>query len=182
MTKREQAKRAKRHLIVERAIQCFIERGIAQTGIRDIADRAEISLGNLYNHFASKDELIADIAQQEAKALSPLISALQNSSPQPDDLTPFIDAYLRQVSSPEHAILSVEILAAAIRQPKLAAPFEANRKAMIKALIQRTGAGSTDLEMLLDAIEALGMRCGLEQRKPKRAEKSALYRLAETLT
>ncbi|WP_117395024.1 TetR/AcrR family transcriptional regulator [Maritalea myrionectae] len=182
LTKREQAKRAKRQLILKSAMDCFIEQGIAQTGIRDIADHAKISLGNLYNHFRRKDELIAEIARIEAQAIAPLISELQTVPAKSADLKPFIDAYLRQISSPAYAILSVEILAAAIRQPKLAEPFEANRKAMIKALVQNTQATTADLEMLLDAIEALGMRCGLEQRKPRRAEKSALYKLAETLT
>lgn len=161
---------------------CIVEKGIAQTGIRDIADHAQISLGNLYNHFAGKDELIAEIARHEAEALAPLISALQAATPNQTALTSFIDAYLVQTSSPEHAILSVEILAAALRQPKLARPFDTNRRAIIKALRQQTSATAIDLELLLDAIEALGMRCGLEQRKPKRAEKSALHKLAETIT
>ncbi|MCF4099686.1 TetR/AcrR family transcriptional regulator [Maritalea mediterranea] len=177
-TKREKAKHAKRRLIVESAMTCFIKRGIAQTGIRDIADHAKISLGNLYNHFASKDALVAEIAQIEAEELKHLLEDLAAGLP----LHAFMLRYLAQTASPEHAIFSVEILAAALRQPELAAPFDANRKALIKALVIQTNARSSDMELLLDAIEALGLRCGLDHRKPKRTEIESLQKLAAALT
>ncbi|HDO1150981.1 TPA: helix-turn-helix transcriptional regulator, partial [Aeromonas salmonicida] len=40
----------RRELIIQAALGCFIERGFHQTGMRDIAAAAGVSLGNLYNH------------------------------------------------------------------------------------------------------------------------------------
>jgi len=43
---------------IERAaLKHFVEQGIAETSIRDIAEAAGMSLGAMYNHFESKEEL-----------------------------------------------------------------------------------------------------------------------------
>lgn len=43
---------------VERAaLKLFVEQGVAETSIRDIAREAGISQGAMYNHFESKDQL-----------------------------------------------------------------------------------------------------------------------------
>jgi AcrR family transcriptional regulator len=43
---------------IERAaLTLFVKRGIAETSIRQIAKAAKISLGAMYNHYKSKDEL-----------------------------------------------------------------------------------------------------------------------------
>jgi AcrR family transcriptional regulator len=43
---------------IERAaLKHFVEQGIGETSIRDIANTAGISLGAMYNHFKSKEEL-----------------------------------------------------------------------------------------------------------------------------
>ena len=43
---------------IERAaLKLFVEKGVAETSIRDIAREAGVSQGAMYNHFESKDEL-----------------------------------------------------------------------------------------------------------------------------
>lgn len=43
---------------IERAaLRLFVERGVAETSIREIAAQAGVSQGAMYNHYASKDEL-----------------------------------------------------------------------------------------------------------------------------
>jgi len=39
------------------ALNLFVKRGIAETSIRQIAKSAKVSLGAMYNHYQSKDEL-----------------------------------------------------------------------------------------------------------------------------
>lgn len=46
-----------RERIARAALQHFVEQGIAETSIRTIAETARISLGAMYNHFESKEEL-----------------------------------------------------------------------------------------------------------------------------
>ncbi len=43
---------------IERAaLRLFVEQGVAETSVRDIAAAAGVSQGAMYNHYASKDEL-----------------------------------------------------------------------------------------------------------------------------
>src|SRR5258705_4900113 len=46
-----------RERIERAALKHFVEKGIKETSIREIADEARISLGAMYNHFESKEEL-----------------------------------------------------------------------------------------------------------------------------
>src|SRR5262249_47613662 len=43
--------------IEETALRLFVERGVAETSIREIAEAAGVSLGAMYNHYKSKEEL-----------------------------------------------------------------------------------------------------------------------------
>ena len=47
--------------ILEVAIDLFQEKGFEKTGMRDIADAAELSLGSAYYYFPSKDHLVQGI-------------------------------------------------------------------------------------------------------------------------
>lgn len=47
-----------RHRIEDAAIRLFVERGIAETSVRDIARAVGLSEGALYRHFTGKDELV----------------------------------------------------------------------------------------------------------------------------
>jgi AcrR family transcriptional regulator len=46
-----------RERIQRAALKHFVEQGFAETSIRDIAETAHISLGAMYNHYPSKEEL-----------------------------------------------------------------------------------------------------------------------------
>jgi len=47
-----------RRRIETAATRLFVEKGVAETGVRDIARTLEMSEGALYRHFASKEELV----------------------------------------------------------------------------------------------------------------------------
>jgi AcrR family transcriptional regulator len=57
MDRRAERTAETRSRIERAALKNFVEKGIAETSIRDIADEARISLGAMYNHFESKEEL-----------------------------------------------------------------------------------------------------------------------------
>ena len=46
-----------RERIERSALRLFVEQGIAETSIREIARDAGVSQGAMYNHFVSKEEL-----------------------------------------------------------------------------------------------------------------------------
>jgi TetR/AcrR family transcriptional regulator of autoinduction and epiphytic fitness len=47
--------------IEDAAVALFMEHGYHATSMRQIAERAELALGGIYNHFASKDEIFEAI-------------------------------------------------------------------------------------------------------------------------
>ena len=50
-----------RERIERAALTLFVKRGIAETSIRQIAKAAKVSLGAMYNHYKSKDELAEEL-------------------------------------------------------------------------------------------------------------------------
>ncbi len=47
--------------IVEAAYALFLEQGYAATSMRQIAERAGLALGGIYNHFASKEAIFSEL-------------------------------------------------------------------------------------------------------------------------
>ena len=54
----------RKRMIAEHALSLFLEKGIRQTSIQDIIERAGISKGTFYNYFASKNECVGAILEQ----------------------------------------------------------------------------------------------------------------------
>jgi AcrR family transcriptional regulator len=156
--------------IVHAAVTCFLERGYHQTGVRDIAKQAGVSLGNLYNHFKGKEAVLAFIAEIEGEELVGYIELLSELDDPQAALAHFIDDYAAYVSRPENALLGVEILTEALRNPMIAEVFGKNRSRLIDALINCLNEGaklgvfiSYDDQraiacMVLDTLEGHGLR------------------------
>ena len=61
-----------RERIHEAALALFTSQGFHGTGMREIAQRAGVSLGNIYNHHATKEELLAALlSEYEARYTAP---------------------------------------------------------------------------------------------------------------
>jgi AcrR family transcriptional regulator len=71
-----------RHTIENAAINLFMEQGYHATSMRQIAERAELALGGIYNHFASKEDIFEAIIidQHPYKRLLPIILAMEGES------------------------------------------------------------------------------------------------------
>lgn len=126
---------ARRDIIMQAAINCFINKGFHATSMRDIALAASVSLGNLYNYFPSKQALIAEVANQEQAELAPLLYALEHTAdPSMEQILQFLAAYWELCHQREWAILSIECLAEIARSPALLPAFENNRKQLLQTL------------------------------------------------
>ncbi len=168
--------------ILRAAIACFLEQGYHQTGVRDIAKRAGASLGNLYNHFAGKEAVLAYIAELERDELAMLAVTLSDKSDPRACLSRFITAYAGFSKRPENALLGVEILTEALRNPTIARIFAANRRILIEALTDCLKAGcdagvfegplntAESACVILDVIEGYGLRA---QLTPSQNERTA---------
>lgn len=134
-TKRQLATQDRRRHIIEAAAACFVEQGFHQSSIRDIAKRAQISLGNLYNHFESKTALIAEIASLEAEDLDQIRGILEGDGDRQGVIDAFVTAYFNYVSLPENAVLTAEITVEAMRNPHIVEAYSENRQRIIDGVI-----------------------------------------------
>lgn len=178
--KREATTLKRRKHIVESAALCFIEQGFHRTSVRDIAKKAKISLGNLYNHFEGKTALIAEIAALEAEGLIGVAKTLAGSAPPQKKMERFVKSYFEAVSGKENAVLTAEIMAEAMRSPSIADGFSANRQALVKALVPVIQALAPEAapgpraQLMLDIIEGAGIRVAFESAKTRKATRAAL--------
>lgn len=61
------------------AIHLFVEKGVAETTVRDIARALEMSEGALYRHFESKEQLVWGVFQRHYLAFATELRALAES-------------------------------------------------------------------------------------------------------
>lgn len=66
--------------LVEKAAQLFEERGYDQTTINDIIWSVGVSKGAFYHHFASKDEILEEIAKEYIKSLISKVGAIADEN------------------------------------------------------------------------------------------------------
>ncbi len=153
---REKATAKRRNQILEAAVMCFLERGYHQTGVRDIAARAGVSLGNLYNHFRGKHDVLVEIAILERREMEPFLKILNSDAPAPKVIRKFIKAYAKYLAAPDNVILTLEISSEAVRQPDIAQLFVENRSSLTEALeaVVKRGITGGELRTVPDPLQA----------------------------
>lgn len=173
-TKRDKELKSRRAHILEAALMSFLEKGYHQTGVRDIAKRAGVSLGNLYNHFSGKHAVLAEIAALEREELQPFLSELRNDTAPLEVLEGFMRNYLIHLSAPENVVLSLEIASEAVRKPDIAKMFLENQNALLDALAALLTRGIIEgcfrslpdtreaASLILDAMEGKALRATLQ--------------------
>lgn len=186
LTVRQQSTQLKRQQIIDAAAECFIEKGFYQTSMRDIAKLASVSLGNLYNHFDSKQSLIFEIASLEAEELSELESLLLEQGNTLKVIEKFANRFMVYSAEPANIALGVEISAAATRDQAIARAFAANRARISKRITSslRLGRERGDIdpniddtegaEFIIDLIESCAYRSVLSGVRVKRETKQSL--------
>ncbi len=63
------------------AMRLFVEKGITETTIRDIAREAGIAEGTLYRHYPSKDDLAWELFVENFTAIGRALNDIQKSKP-----------------------------------------------------------------------------------------------------
>lgn len=73
--RRERKKLQTRQSIADAALELFLARGFDDVGVKEIADRADVSVTTLFKHFPSKESLLFD---EDAEMESALVDAVRN--------------------------------------------------------------------------------------------------------
>lgn len=72
-----------RERIVEAADALFYHRGFEKTSFADIADQVELSRGNFYYHFKTKDEILEAVISLRVARTQAMLDAWTGSAPTP---------------------------------------------------------------------------------------------------
>lgn len=178
-----------RDRILESALTCFVENGLQRTGMREIARHAGVSLGNLYNHFSGKDDLIAEIARLDGERIEAQLAGIDATAPPLDALQQLLLSVMDDAAQPAHAVLAIDLTAEAIRNPDVAAAFAENERQLTEAvatLVTRIAGDDEKSALamartLLDMAEGIGMRCVLDPRFTRDDAAATLPRLLRGL-
>ncbi|MFN3345545.1 MAG: TetR/AcrR family transcriptional regulator [Chloroherpetonaceae bacterium] len=134
----EEAKEAKRQLLIHAAIEMFAKKGFHETKMQDIADYAAVGKGTLYEYFETKEDLFlavydswideyeADMLRQSERLLDPVSKA----SALIDTTVEFYEKHA------EHAAILLEFWAHAIRSQN---PHFLNRIREMKSRLSELG-------------------------------------------
>jgi len=87
-------KAIKRESIIQTALKLFSKNGFHRTTIPDIAAKLQMSVGNLYNYFSSKDILAQEIIKYTSEALGEKIRVVNMSEASAEDkIHQIVDIY-----------------------------------------------------------------------------------------
>ena len=134
-----------RRRILEAALGLFAEQGFAGASIRELATAAGVRSATLYAHYASKEQILGDIAligheDHHARLRAALLTGGTDPA---DQLSAVVQAHVRwHADYPRLAIVANAELHAL--SPDLAAPAVAVRESSIELLLEIARRGTDD--------------------------------------
>ena len=129
----------RRNQILAAAADCFAEHGFHSTSTAQICARAGMSPGNLFHYYGSKAEIIEAMIASDTESAR---DRMRQACAAPDArraLADWVAAQLAQHQDPAYVRLGMEILAEAVRNPRVHALVmenEAARKAGLVLLLE----------------------------------------------
>jgi AcrR family transcriptional regulator len=94
--RRDEARALFRNAILDAAEAVFAERGFHGARIQDIAERARIAVGTVYNHFTQKDDVLHALLEERMAGLLAAVSAGDNA---PKGFRPRLEARVARMLS-----------------------------------------------------------------------------------
>lgn len=154
--KREEQKALSRRKLLESAAKCFAEKGYDGCSVADIASAAGMSQGNLYIHFASKEELFKTMIQQEHGEAAEKMRHAASETPSLQFILDSLHKCIRDVGFPVDHRLWTEILTVSARDETIRAAFLASdrvmRDAFVELLKKAAERGEVDKNLDFEAV------------------------------
>ena len=122
----QQHRDARREQILAAARHCFLRNGFHNTSMHDLFAEAGLSAGAVYSYFASKDDVIVAIAEQNMRSVTEMIqdiAAQRPARPAGEVLAEVMDILHAKDTQEGLGNLTVIVWSEALRNPLLAARF-----------------------------------------------------------
>jgi AcrR family transcriptional regulator len=92
----EATKKTKKDIIQEAAAQLFRDKGYSATSMRDLAEAVNLKASSLYNHIASKEEILRNICFDNARRfLSGMEEVEQSGAAPPEQVRALLALHIR---------------------------------------------------------------------------------------
>lgn len=148
--------RAKRQEIVEAAMVCFSRKGFHATSTAEICKEVGMSPGNVFHYFATKDEIIQEIAKEDRELLTEIFANCATEGSVVESIVQIIRSIIDVMNhDPISARLSLEVGAEAARNPEVMSIFleneDLNKKKLVQLIQQGMQHGEIDVALEPDA-------------------------------
>jgi len=147
-----------KELIARTALHLFVEKGITETTIRDIASAAGIAEGTLYRHYESKDQLAWELFSSNYLAFARELDRLQEDY---DNLRDKLTAMIRQFCTffdRDPVLFSYLLLAQHAQLKKVTPEMQTAVTVLQKVIAQGMAKGEVpEMEVELAAAMVLGV-------------------------
>ncbi len=136
--------------VIAAARQCYLARGIAATGMAEVAAAAGMARSSLYRHFPGRDEVLVAVIRREMEELNEVIgAALVEYSEPPDMLVEGLLLALREIPA----------------RPLLRAVFASDEDARARRAVWTSRAIVTFGEELMSGVIEPALAAGLLQTR-----------------
>lgn len=157
MTKEKTAKQKEKiQHILDAAVICFAKKGFHSTTTAEICREAGMSPGHVFHYFASKQEIIEAIAENDRVIFADIFAENVNEAKVVDSIVAIIRAVVKYITVYHvSARLCIEINAEATRNPEIMKIFLENEKWNKKALTDLITIGIQNGEIAQDLQPAI---------------------------
>ena len=152
---------ARRQQILDAACDCVRQAGFHGASMAEIAKTAGLSVGQIYRYFENKEAIIAAIVAQDLAEMREKFAEMES---QPGDLVDAMTAHLPEAVDKcfdgGRAALTLEVLAVAARNPKVAAIVRAadeQERAFARKMLDRCRRPEWSEAEFQARCEAVGM-------------------------
>jgi TetR/AcrR family transcriptional regulator, repressor for uid operon len=126
---------AKKRQILDAAIACFAASGFHKTTTAEICAKAQMSPGNLFHYFKTKNTLIEAIVEQDRHATVAFYAKASEAGDLFGALCQLMEKRLAMAADPVSRNINIEILAEAMRNPAIGRLVARNDEEATAALV-----------------------------------------------
>ncbi|MDY6010007.1 MAG: TetR/AcrR family transcriptional regulator [Duodenibacillus sp.] len=144
--------------ILKVALDCFVAKGFVATTMADIAKAAGMSVGNLYNYFSGKSDIVSALAEEEICRTNQTLQKMLSGRMTEDERYELLLEHIRERLNPVRARLTMEIVLETTRNEELARivrQWDARVHAAIRECRLAFGDSQEGLDLTIRADQAL---------------------------
>ncbi|WP_310079848.1 TetR/AcrR family transcriptional regulator [Caulobacter sp. BE254] len=176
----------RRERIVEAARDCIALSGIHGAAMAEIAERAELGVGQVYRIFESKEALIAQIATDDLAEMRAMLDALDGGPVGLlDEICALVPQSIDRCFDPRRVALRTELAAEAARNPRVAEILRAvdrqGRAAFEELMnaLRRPGDAAGDFRARCEIVHVLFDGLAVRSINHPQADRTILTRLVQ---